>query len=554
MRVIGASGVCPLNQPAIVAPEAAMTVESKPDGSPGTAVQPSGRRSGQDQAGETQTRGQKDGAGQGRGDGGTPRVGPNKWAVLAILAVGVFMATLDASIVNISLPAIGHSFGVPLGGSVEWVIIAYLVVVAGTLLTVGRLADLIGRKPIWAIGLVLFTIGSALCGLAPSLALLIVARGVQGLGGSLVMAVSPALLLGAFPSGERGKALGYNALVVALGTSAGPTFGGIITEHLTWRWIFFVNVPLGVIGLVATLRFLTDRTQTDRGRFSLRRFDAPGALLLAVGLAALTLGLSFGQEWGWTSPLLLGTLALAAVALVALVLLESRVTGPIIDLSLLKNRVFTSAIISLVLTFLALFAVSFILPYYLEELRGFPTQEAGLLLTPLPLTIAVVAPFSGNLADRFGSRWLAASGLTIACVGLVLLSTLDARSSVFDIAWRLVVTGVGQALFQSPNNSALLGAAPEERRGVASGFLATGRVVGQSVSVALAGAVFASLGGAAAGRRLVLLRETHGQPAGAHAIAALQGAFVDGFHGALVVCAALAALGILTSLVRGKES
>jgi len=176
------------------------------------------------------------------------------------------------------------------------------------------------------------------------------------------------------------------------------------------------------------------------------------------------------------------------------------------------------------------------------------------LLTPLPLTIAVVAPFSGALADRFGSRWLAASGLTIACVGLVLLSTLDAHSSVFDIGWRLVVTGVGQALFQSPNNSALLGAAPEERRGVASGFLATGRVVGQSVSVALAGAVFASLGGAAAGRRLVLLREAHGHPANPNAIDALQHAFVGGFHGALVACAALAALGILTSLVRGKDS
>ena len=541
-----------------------MAVESKPEGAPGTAADPSGRGSGQQKAAEEQTQDQKiqtgpdqagpDQAGLGQGDGGTPRVGPNKWAVLAILAVGVFMATLDASIVNISLPAIGHSFGVPLGGSVEWVIIAYLVVVAATLLTVGRLADLIGRKPIWAVGLVVFTIGSTLCGLAPSLLLLIVARGVQGLGGSLVMAVSPALLLGAFPPGERGKALGYNALVVALGTSAGPTLGGIITEHLTWRWIFFVNVPLGVVGLVATLRFLTDRTQTGRGRFSPRQFDAPGALLLAVGLATLTLGLSFGQQWGWTSPLLLGALALAAVALVVLVALESRVTGPIIDLSLLKNRVFTSAIISLVLTFLALFAVSFILPYYLEELRGFSTQEAGLLLTPLPLTIAVVAPFSGNLADRFGSRWLAVSGLTIACVGLVLLSTLNAGSSVFDIAWRLVVTGAGQALFQSPNNSALLGAAPDERRGVASGFLATGRVVGQSVSVALAGAVFASLGGAAAGRQLVLLRDTQRHAGGGLTVAALQHTFVDGFHGALVVCAALAALGILTSLVRGKES
>ncbi|HEU5441807.1 MAG TPA: MFS transporter [Ktedonobacterales bacterium] len=469
-----------------------------------------------------------------------------KWTVLAIVAVGVFMSTLDSSIVNISLPAIAHYFGVALGGAVEWVIIAYLVIIAAVLLTIGRLADLLGRKPIWATGLIIFTLGSALCGAAPSLELLVAARAFQGLGAALLFAVSPAMLTTAFPPHERGRALGLNAVVVALGVSAGPTIGGILTDQLTWRAIFYVNVPLGIAGTIATVKFLTERRPHGHARF-----DPAGALLLAIGLASLTLGLSFGQEWGWTSPALIASLAGAAVALVAMVVVERYAASPIVNFGLLKDRVFASANVSLVLSFLALFAVSFMLPFYLEELRGFSTQDSGFLLTPLPLTIAVIAPFSGTLADRIGTRWLAATGLAVACVGLVLISQLGPSSSLPDIIWPLVITGFGQGLFQSPNNSALMGAAPAGQQGTAAGFLATGRVVGQSVSVALAGAVFASLGGAAAGHRVAMLRAAGAGDAGQ--IAALQQTFTYGFQATFLVCAVVAAIGVFTSLVRGKE-
>ncbi|HLZ20707.1 MAG TPA: MFS transporter, partial [Ktedonobacterales bacterium] len=469
-----------------------------------------------------------------------------KWAVLAIVAIGVFMSTLDSSIVNISLPAIAHFFSVPLSGTVEWVIIAYLVIIAAVLLTIGRFADMIGRKPIWASGLIIFTLGSALCGAAPSLGALVAFRAFQGFGGALLFAVSPAMLTTAFPPQERGRALGINAVIVALGVSAGPTIGGILTEHLTWRSIFYVNVPLGIIGIIATLRVLTERPHFGRAHF-----DPAGAALLAVGLASLTLGLSFGQEWGWSSPRLILALAVAVVALVDMVLVERLVAYPVVNLRLLTNRVFASANFSLILSFLALFAVSFLLPFYLEELRGFSTEESGFLLTPLPLTIAVVAPISGALADRFGTRWLAAGGLAIACIGLFFISQLNATSTLPDIIWRLIVTGFGQALFQSPNNSALMGAAPREQQGSAAGFLATGRVVGQSVSVALAGAIFASLGGAAAGLHLTILRQTHGHASGS--FTALQQTFETGFHAAFIVCGVIAAFGVFTSLVRGKE-
>ncbi len=469
---------------------------------------------------------------------------PNKWTVLAILAIGIVMATLDSSIVNISLPTIANYFQVPLNGEIEWVIIAYLLAIAGMLLTIGRLADIAGRKRLWIIGLIVFTLGSAICGASPSLGILIAARAFQGIGGALIMSVSPAMLTSAFPPEERGRALGMNAVFVALGTSLGPTLGGLITANFSWRWIFYVNFPLGVIGIILSVLILKESQQRTRGRF-----DPAGAILLAVGLVALTLGLSFGQEWGWSSPALILTMIAGVLALVLLVPVERRITDPIIDFQLLRNRLFVSANISLIMSFLALFAVSFMLPFYLEELRGFSVIEAGLLLTPLPLAIAVIAPFSGALADKIGSRWLAAAGLTIACIGLVFISQLNAQSSVFDIIWRLLVAGAGQALFQSPNNSALMGAAPRNRQGVASGFLATGRVTGQSISVALAGAIFTSMGGAVAGA-LLSTGARHLPP---ERLVALQQTFTTAFHTTFIVCAIIAVLGVFTSLVRGKE-
>lgn len=462
----------------------------------------------------------------------------SKWAIFSIVAIGVFMATLDSSIVNISLPSIARDFGVPLNGAIEWVIISYLVVTAAILLTAGRLSDMVGRKAIWTIGLFVFTAGSALCGAATSLGFLVAARAAQGLGGALLFSASPAMITNAFPAHERGRALGLNAVTVALGVSVGPPLGGVITAYLTWRWIFYVNVPIGIIGILLTLRVLTEKLHRNPGKF-----DPIGAVLLGVGLASLTAALSFGQELGWFSPIFIAGIVIGVVALGLIPFVEHRVANPIIDLKLLRNRVFLSANMSLVLSFLALFAVSFLMPFYLEQLRGFPTQIVGLLLTPLPIMIAIIAPFSGSLADRFGStRWLASGGLAIACVGLILLSQLNAHSSVFDIIWRLVITGAGQALFQSPNNSALLGSAPPEQRGSASGFLATGRVMGQSLSVALAGAIFASLGGSAAG---LAIQKHMGN------LSTLQQTFTISFRTALLVCACIAATGVFTSLVRG---
>ncbi len=472
----------------------------------------------------------------------------NKWIVFALAATATFMTTLDSSIVNIGLPSIAHTFHTGISGTTEWVIIGYLVVIAAVLLTFGRLADMIGRRPIFLTGLVVFILGSMLSGLAPSLLLLILARLFQGIGGALIFSVNVAMITSTFPLRERGLALGLNMVVVSLGVAAGPTIGGVITQYLSWRWIFYVNVPICLLLLLASVYFYGEHHPQ---REQHERFDPIGAIMLATGLAALTLGLSFGQEWGWLSA---GTLAMFAISLAMLVVgvyVEAHIEHPILNLGLVKNRVFAFANISFMLCMMALFAPGFLLPFYFEELRGFSIIETGLMMTPLPLLLALVAPFSGTLADRLGSRWLSPIGLAIACFGLFLVSQINAQSAPWDIIWRLAVIGIGQGLFQSPNTRTMMGAAPRNAQGEASGLLATGRVIGQSMSIALTGTVFAALGGAAAG---TLLSSPQAQNLSLTSIHALQQTFVSGFHTALLVCAAFAALGIFTALARGNET
>jgi EmrB/QacA subfamily drug resistance transporter len=474
-----------------------------------------------------------------------PRVAHPR-VVVALVWTGLFMTTLDASIVNIGLPTIARAFGTPLSGTIEWVIIGYLVVAAALLLTVGRLSDMIGRTPIWLTGLGLFTLASVLCGAAPSLQLLIMARLLQGAGAALLLATGTAMLTDAVPPDQHGRVLGLGAVAIALGTSVGPTLGGLITEHWSWRWIFYVNVPVGLVAFIAARRFLPRGAGRRQGGF-----DPVGALLLGVGVAALTLGLSFGGEWGWASSRLLGTLAIAVVALTGALLAARRVADPIIDLGLFSSRVFSSAIASMTLSMLALFAVGFLLPFYFEELRGFSAAHSGWLLTPLPIALAIVAPIAGAVSDRLGSRLIAPLGLAINAVALFLLARLDATSSTWDIMWRLGLAGVGQGLFQAPNTRALMAAAPATEQGTASGLLATSRITGQALSVAVAGTVFLGLGGSAGATLLAL--QTSGAHLSGPAAEPLESTFLRGFHGALVVCSAFAALGALAALVRGRE-
>jgi EmrB/QacA subfamily drug resistance transporter len=374
--------------------------------------------------------------------------------------------------------------------------------------------------------------------------MLIGGRLLQGIGAAGIFAVNMAMISQAFPPRERGRALGINGVISALGVSAGPTLGGVIIHYLDWPWIFYVKIPIAVVLISVGFRKLTERQAWRR-----ERFDVLGATLLGVGLALLAVGLSFGQEWGWNSPLLVGSLVASVLLLVFAVFVETRVASPVFDVDLLRDRVMASGLASLTLSTLAIFAVSFLLPFYLEQLRGRDALQSGLLLAPFSLAIMVVAPLSGSIADRVGSRWLAPVGLGIGCLSLLLLGQLNAASSDWDLIWPLMIAGLGQGLFMPPNNDAIMSAAPSNEQGEASGMLATARVIGQCLSIALAGAVFASLGGTAAGALLEAQRFVL-PPA---ELDALQATFASALHGAFSVCAALAACGVLTAFVRGEE-
>lgn len=467
----------------------------------------------------------------------------SKWEVFAIIAVGTFMANLDTSIVNVSIPAIARAFGVTLSGSIEWIIIAYLMVIASLLLAVGWLSDRIERRRLWAIGLTLFLLGSLLCGSAPSLPFLITARGLQGIGGSFILALGPAILSDTFPLRERGRVSGMNAVVVALSTSMGPILGGIITQFLSWHWIFYVNVPLSCLGLLLTWRLHARRTSTEQ-----RPFDFGGACFLVAGLGPLTVAISFGQQWGWLSQPVIILFAVSAAALIGLVIAELRAASPLLDAVLFRHRIFLTALISLILFYLAIFSVNVLMPFYLENLCHFPSGQVGLLLTPIPLSLALIAPFTGRLSDRIGSRYLTALGFTVICSGLLFLCQLGTHSSLWEIEWRLAVIGIGQAIFISPNNGTLLKSSPRAKLGLASGALATSRTIGQSVSIALAGAIFAAAGGTNAGH--VLLQE-HALLAPALHLA--QQVFLHSIQAAFLVSAAIAGTGMIVAFSRGKE-
>ncbi|MHB9090259.1 MAG: DHA2 family efflux MFS transporter permease subunit, partial [Chloroflexota bacterium] len=408
----------------------------------------------------------------------------NKWVVLAAVGLGTFLSVLDSSILNVSLPVITVELGTDLT-TVQWVVMAYLLTITGLLLTFGRLADLVGRKKVYVIGMAIFTVTVGASGLARDVGQLIAMRIVEGVGSAMVMALGPALTAGAFPIKERGKALGINAAIVAAGGISGPVLGGLLAEYLDWRWIFYVRVPLCMLATLAAAVILVETTPTAR-----RRFDFGGAALLFFWLACLTLGVNQGRNLGWDSPATIGLFVAAIAGLAAFIYFERNVLEPMLELSVFRNRLFSAASVSSLISFLALFAVTLLMPFYFVQALGYSPSAAGLMLLPQPLVMSIVAPFSGSLSDRFGSRILSTLGLGIASLGLLSISFLDADSSYETIVIRLMLLGLGVGLFGSPNTNALLSALPPNKMGVASGMMATMRNLGMVLGTAVAGAVW----------------------------------------------------------------
>lgn len=407
-----------------------------------------------------------------------------KWLVMTAVACEVFLSTIDGSIVNIALDTLVQQLRQPLA-VVEWVVLAYMLVVATLMLSIGRLADMFGKKKLFAAGLITFTIGSALCGFSPNIYFLIGSRVLQAVGAAMNMALSTAIITEAFPNEERGKALGIIGLLVSIGVIAGPTLGGIILQYLSWHWLFFVNLPIGVIGFFMVLRFVPARRPLGK-----QKFDFPGAGALFLGMASFLLALSLIQTEG-TLNTAVYLLLIAAVLIIALFIwIEFRAEEPMIDLHLFKSRLFSINLITGFLSFVASAGLTLLMPFYLQNMLGYDPQRTGILMIISPLAMALVAPLSGALSDRLGSRLLTTIGLSIAAVGYASFISLGTQTSTLSYILSYAAIGVGMGIFQSPNNSAVMGSAPKHRLGVASGLLSLTRVLGQTVGVAVLGALW----------------------------------------------------------------
>lgn len=410
--------------------------------------------------------------------------------ILAVLVVGTFLAPLDSSIVNIALPSIAGQFGERIA-SVSWVSAGYLLTSAVLLLSMGRLGDLWGLRKLYTWGLVVFGAGSLVCALSPSLHWLVAARVFQAVGASTLFAAGPALVARNFPPERRGWALGYIALAVSAGLTVGPSLGGLLVGTFGWPSIFLINVPLSLGVAVLAWRLLP--VEEPRAE----QFDAGGAVLAGLTLLLLLMGLGEAERVGVTSPVVWAPVLASVASGAAFVWWERRASQPMIDLRLFASSAISSGVAAATLAYMALFSVTFTMPFYLLRVKGLDARAAGLVLTVTPLAMAVFAPAAGRFSDRRGSRLISTMGLGVLTAGLLGSSTLVPSSPLWGVAVVLGLIGSGMALFQTPNTASVLRATPRARVGVGSALIAEARNVGMAIGIALTAAIVGSaLGGA----------------------------------------------------------
>ncbi len=442
-----------------------------------------------------------------------------KWWTLGALAFALFMIMLDNTVVNVALPSIQRDLGVGLS-ELEWTVNAYALTFAVFMLTGGKLADFFGRRRIFLLGLAIFTLSSLACGLATGGEMLIGARTVQGLGAALMLPATLSIISATFPAHQRGMAIGIWAGVSAMALAIGPLIGGLITEHIDWSWIFFVNVPIGVLGLLVG-RIVIDESRDTSAE---QRLDFPGLAASGIGLFALTFALIEANSYGWADPVIVGLFVLSAVSLVTFVLLERHQRSPLLDLSLFRSSTFAGANVVALLVTLAMFGVFFFMSIYMQNILGYSATKTGAAFLPLTILIILIAPIAGKSSDRIGSRALMTAGMLCLAASLVVFSRLGLDSSFWDIFPGLIVGGFGMALVMTPMTAAALGSVPVEKSGVGSGVLNTFRQVGGALGIAVMGAIVASY---------VDLNGGLPDPS----------SFIDGFQAALRVSAGFALLG-----------
>jgi EmrB/QacA subfamily drug resistance transporter len=410
-----------------------------------------------------------------------------RWWTLGAVAFGLFMIMLDNTVVNVALPSIQRDLGVGLS-ELQWIVTGYALSFAALMLTGGKLADLLGRRLIFVVGLGIFTLSSLFCGLAETGDALIAWRIVQGVGAALMNPATLSIISATFPPHQRGMAIGIWAGVSALALAIGPLIGGLLTEHIDWSWIFFVNIPVGVLAIGASFLLIDESRDTSDEQ----RLDLPGLLASGVGLFALTYALIEANTYGWTSARIVGAFVVAAVALGAFVWLELHQRLPMMDLNLFRNPTFAGANTVMLLVALAMFGVFFFVSLYMQNILGFSAVQAGAAFLPMTLLIMFVAPIAGRLSDRVGSRWLMTTGMVLLAVQLFYYSTLGVDEGFFDLLPGLLIGGVGMAITMAPTAAAVVGSVPVDKSGVGSAILNSMRQVGGALGIAVMGAIMAA--------------------------------------------------------------
>jgi EmrB/QacA subfamily drug resistance transporter len=410
-----------------------------------------------------------------------------KWWTLGAVAFGLFMIMLDNTIVNVALPTIARDLRIGIS-ELEWVVNGYALTFAVIMLTGGKLADMLGRRRIFIAGLAIFTLSSLACGLASGPEMLIGARIVQGVGAALMNPATLSIITATFPPRQRGMAIGIWAGTAGMALAIGPLLGGVITQKIDWSWIFFVNVPVGILAIVVARLAIRESRDTSAEQ----RLDLPGLLASGIGLFALTYGLIEANTYGWTSTRILALFAVAVVALVMFVLLELRQRIPMLDLSLFKNPTFAGANVTMLLVALAMFGVFFFVSLYMQNILGYSAIQTGATFLPMTILIVLLAPVAGKLTDRIGGRWLMGGGMILLGISLLIFSQLDRSSSFWDIFPGLIVGGIGMAITMTPTTSVAMGSVPVDKAGVGSAVLNSMRQVGGSLGIAILGAIVAA--------------------------------------------------------------
>jgi EmrB/QacA subfamily drug resistance transporter len=414
--------------------------------------------------------------------------GNRRWWTLAAMCFALFMIMLDNTVVNVALPSIQRDLGTSLS-ALEWTVNAYMLTFAVLLVTGGRLGDIYGRRRMFLFGVVLFALSSGAIGLAPGDGWLVAGRALQGIGAAFMMPATLSIITNAFPPAERGKAIGTWAGVSALALAIGPVVGGALTEYVSWRAIFFLNLPVAV-GAVAVTLFAA---RESRDETVAPRVDVPGMAALSIGLTALVLTLVEGNQWGWGSPRIVGLLVAAAAGLVAFVVLEPRVHTPMVEFAFFRSRTFFGANAAALVVSFAMFAMFFFIALYMQGILGYSPLQAGLRFLPATLMVMVTAPIAGRLADRIGPRPLMTVGLAVVALALFLLTRINMSTDYADLLPALVLMGFGLALTISPMSTAAMNSVSQAKAGVASGILSMTRMVGGALGVAALGALFQHL-------------------------------------------------------------